>query len=543
MKKRMVVLVGLVVLAVLALSGCGGPSASVQALAVDTASPVATAAVPVEAADLPASQQTADGTLIAAFEGTLEQVNIQVEQQVDTIGGSGIPGFDFPFQNPGLQGPQVQQGLGSGFVWDTQGHIVTNNHVVDGADKITVTFYDSTQVPATVVGVDPDSDLAVVKVDLPADQLVPVEIADSSEVHVGELAIAIGNPFGLEGTMTAGIISALGRSLPVESGLQAPTYTIPDIIQTDAPINPGNSGGVLLDDSGRVIGVTAAIESTAGSNAGIGFAIPSNIVTKVVPALITSGHYDHPWVGISGTTLIPAVAEAMGLDAGQRGALVIEVVTDSPAESAGLRGGDREVTLEDGQAQVGGDVIVAVDGQPIKEFDDLIAYLARSTEVGQTINLTVLRDGQEEQVALTLGARPTSNSQQSEESSATPGNPAATGAYLGIVGITVSPEIAQAMDLSAEQEGVLVEEVQADSAAELAGLRAGDESVTIQGQQVQVGGDVITAIDGQTMASIQDLRAWLQQAEPGQQVRLTILRDGELQQIPVILGQSPAATP
>jgi len=344
---------------------------------------------------------------VAALEGTLEQiysqvnpavVNIQVSQTVDAASLTipEIPGFPLL---PVPQGPQTQQALGSGFVWDTQGHIVTNNHVVAGADKITVTFYDGSTVPAEVTGTDPDSDLAVIKVDVPVDQLQPVQMADSTQVKVGELAIAIGNPFGLQGTMTMGIVSALGRTLPTESGTaQGQYYSIPDIIQTDAPINPGNSGGVLVDDTGRVIGVTAALESAVQSSAGIGFVIPSQIVQKVVPALIETGHYDQPWLGISGTSLVPDLATAMGLAADQRGALVVDV---TPADKAGLRGSDRQVEIEGQQVRVGGDVIVAVDGQPVKEFGDLITYLARSTEVGQTIELTVLRGGQEEKLSLT----------------------------------------------------------------------------------------------------------------------------------------------
>jgi serine protease Do len=486
------------------------------------------------------AQASAPTGAVAALEGTLEQiytqvnpsvVNIQVSMTVDaaSLTFPQIPGFP---QLPTPQGPQTQQALGSGFVWDTQGHIVTNNHVVEGADKISVTFYDGTIVPAEITATDPDSDLAVVQVDVPADQLRPVQVADSTQVKVGELAIAIGNPFGLQGTMTMGIISALGRTLPAEStAVQGQYYSIPDIIQTDAPINPGNSGGVLVDDTGRVIGVTAAIESSVQSSAGIGFVIPSQIVQKVVPALIETGHYDQPWIGISGTSLVPDLATAMGLPADQRGALVVDVTPNSPADKAGLRGSDRQVEIEGQQVRVGGDVIVAVDGQPVKKFDDLITYLARSTEVGQTIELTVLRGGQEETVSLTLEARPESQVQSSQPEGQTGG-----GAYLGIVGLTLTSDIAQAMDLSADQEGVLVERVQQGSPADEAGLRGSFHSVTINGQQLLIGGDVIVAVDGQTMASFEDLSAFLQQAEPGQEVALTLLRDGSQVEVSVTLA-------
>ncbi len=537
MKKQFAFLAGLMIAALLVLSSFGLPglsAAQTEAQADPTAAPVV----------VPAGDSVG---AVAALEGVLEQVysqvnpsvvNIQVSQTAAT-GSTVIPDVPgSPFQFPTPQGPQTQQALGSGFVWDTEGHIVTNNHVIDGADRIRVTFYDGTTVSATLVGADPDSDLAVVKVDLPADQLQPVQVADSTEVKVGELAVAIGNPFGLEGTMTLGIVSALGRSLPTESATtQGTTYTIPDVIQTDAPINPGNSGGVLVDDQGRVIGVTAAIESPVQANAGIGFAIPSAIVQKVVPALIRDGQYAHPYIGISGTSLTSELAGAMALEASQRGVLVVDVTSGSPAEKASLRGSDSQVDVEGQQVSVGGDVIIAVDGQAVNEFDDLVTYLARHTEVGQTITLTILRDGKEQTVDLTLAARP-----QSETAQAQPQRQTAGGAYLGIVGLTVTPAIAEEMNLSSDQSGVLVQEVQPDSAADQAGLRASDRSVTVDGQEILVGGDIIVALDGQTVSSIENLRAALQRYEPGQQATLALLRDGNEIKVDVTLGERPTTT-
>ena len=311
---------------------------------------------------------------------------------------------------PGLPGqpPQVpfRQSLGSGFVWDTQGNIVNNNNVVAGASRITITFADGTVAQAKLVGADPDSDLAVVRVDLPTSQLRPVQVADSNRVKVGQLAVAIGNPFGEENTMTTGIVSALGRTLPAgRSAGQGPSYTIPDIIQTDAPINPGNSGGVLLNSEGKVIGVTAAIESSTRISSGVGFAIPSAIVQKVVPALIKAGRFDHPYLGISGGTLLPSIAEAMGLKADQRGALVGSVTRGGPAEKAGLRGSAQPTTIDGQPVNVGGDVIVAFDGKPVKTFDDLVAYLAR-VDVNQTVTLTILREGKQQTIQVTVVARP-----------------------------------------------------------------------------------------------------------------------------------------
>jgi serine protease Do len=364
--------------------------------------------------------QLLEGDVLDVLQNTLAQiyaqvnpsvVNIQVTVQSSAQSGR-MPSFPGMPSMPG-QGAPEQEGLGSGFVWDTDGHIVTNNHVVEDATEVTVTFYDGTTVPAEVVGTDLNSDLAVIKVDVPADQLHPVEVADSTEVQVGRLAVAIGNPYGLEGTMTVGFVSALGRSLAVDAYSTAGSYTIPDIIQTDAPINPGNSGGVLLDDQGRLIGVPTAIESTTGTNSGIGFAVPSAIVRKVVPVLIDEGAVEYPWLGITGTTLTADLAEAMALGRDQHGALVIEVTSGGPAEKAGLRGSDRQIDLDGGQAEIGGDVIVAIEGQPVSEFDDLVSYLVGSTSVGDEVTLTILRDGKEQTVEVTLGARPVTQTQES----------------------------------------------------------------------------------------------------------------------------------
>ena len=300
-----------------------------------------------------------------------------------------------------------QLAAGSGFVWDTQGNIVTNNHVVAGATQIDVTFFDGTTAAAKVVGTDPDSDLAVIKVSVPANQLHPIKVGDSTQVKVGQIAIAIGNPFSEQNTMTTGIISALGRSLPAgDRTTQGPTYSIPDVIQTDAPINPGNSGGVLLDAQGQLVGVTSAIESGSGSSSGIGFAIPSAIVQKVIPALITSGRFQHPYLGISGTTLTPTLAQAMGLKPEQRGALVVDLTANGPAAKAGLRGSTQKTTVNGLQANIGGDVITSFEGQAVKSFDDLVAFLARNGQVGRPVTVTVLRDGNLQDVKITLSARP-----------------------------------------------------------------------------------------------------------------------------------------
>jgi len=293
---------------------------------------------------------------------------------------------------------------------------------------------------------------------------------------------------------------------------------------------------VLVNDQGQVIGVTAAIESPVRANAGIGFAIPSTIVQKVVPVLITDGHFDHSWLGISGTSLVPDLATVMNLDATQRGVLVIDVMPNSPAEEAGLQGSTRQTEIEGSQVSVGGDVIVAIDGQTLREMDDLIAYLAGKTEVGQQVELTLLRDGKQETVSVTLMARPSVEEIALAES--TPAQPNTTqGAHLGIYGLNLNETIAQAMDLPSDTHGVLVEQVEKGSAADKAGFQGSDKPLTYQGQEIYVGGDVITAIDGQTLTGIQELRAILSQMEPSQDVSFSIIRDGKTIEIPVTLRQ------
>jgi serine protease Do len=350
---------------------------------------------------------------LVELEGSLEAIYTRVNQSVVNIevtikqqsSNFEIPGFSFSTPQE-----QYTQATGSGFIWDSDGHIVTNNHVVADADSIKVTFYDGTIVPAKSVGADADSDLAVIQVDLPTDKGKPVQMADSTQLKVGQLAVAIGNPFGLQGTMTVGFISALGRVLAANEN-QTVSYSIPDMIQTDAAINPGNSGGVLLDDTAKVIGVTSSIATTSGTSSGVGFAIPSAIVEQVVPELIKTGHYDHPYFGMTLTTLTPDLAKAMDLPTDDRGALVESVTAGGPADKAGIKGSDKQTTINGQSIQVGGDVIVAYDGKIVKSSDDLVTFLARYGEVGQTVTLSVIRDGKQTEVKVTLGSRPTTQNQ------------------------------------------------------------------------------------------------------------------------------------
>ena len=290
-------------------------------------------------------------------------------------------------------------GSGSGFVWDTDGHIVTNNHVVESATRIEVTFADDTTAQAELVGADADSDLAVIKVDVPASRLHPVELGDSDALRVGQRAIAIGNPFGFEQTMTTGIVSGLGRVVRQESG-----FSLPQLIQTDAAINPGNSGGPLLDSHGRVIGVTTLIFSRSGSNAGVGFAVPGNTVERVIPSLIATGRYADPWLGIQGLSITSLLAEESGLPV-EQGVLVQTVVQGGPAAKAGLQGGNRQVRFESALLTTGGDIIVAIDGVSVQDMDDLIVYLT-GRSVGQRVTLTVLRSGRQQRIQVTLADRP-----------------------------------------------------------------------------------------------------------------------------------------
>lgn len=311
--------------------------------------------------------------------------------------------------------------MGSGFVYDRDGHIVTNYHVIAGGatgGNIQVTFLDGSTYNARLIGVDPFSDLAVLQLereDIPLDKLVPLPVGDSTDLSVGEGVVAIGNPFGLSGSMTEGIISGLGRILPsteqdpntLPSELPPSTgFLIPDIIQTDAPINPGNSGGPLLNEHGDVIGINTAIFSTTGASAGIGFAIPSNTIKKVIPSLITRGDYQHPYLGIVGVDITPGTADALGLEEA-RGFLVTDVSKGSPAQKAGMQGGSSPTNIDGREIALGGDVILKIDENTVRKLDDVLTYLEREKKVGDAVQLTLLRNGVTENISLTLGPRPT----------------------------------------------------------------------------------------------------------------------------------------
>jgi S1-C subfamily serine protease len=320
------------------------------------------------------------------------------------------------FEHQGSQEIEsLPTGQGSGFVIDQEGHIVTNQHVIAGAVEIEIDFVNGNKVWAELVGTDPDSDLAVLKVDLPADQLSPLPLGDSDLVRVGNSVVAIGNPFGLSGTMTVGIVSAIGRSLTSERS--APginrVFSAGDLIQTDAAINPGNSGGPLLNLSGQVIGINRAIQTEtftvdgSAANSGVGFAVPVNLLRRVVPNIISQGQYDYPYLGISSLNderWNLKTIDVLGFGSNTYGAYITEVVSGGPADQAGLHAGTRETSIPGLLA--GGDLIVAIDGITVRQFDDLLSYLFKKTEVGQEITLTVIRDNEEVNLTLTVGARP-----------------------------------------------------------------------------------------------------------------------------------------
>jgi len=291
--------------------------------------------------------------------------------------------------------------VGSGFVYDNLGHIITNAHVVDGATKATVTFLDGSQYDAEIIGIDKFTDIAVIKVSEKPRLLHPLQIGDSSQLHVGEQVAAIGNPFGLSGSMTSGIVSQMGRLLPSQDS----GFSIPDVIQTDAAINPGNSGGPLLNMKGQVVGINTAIQSTSGGNSGIGFAVPSNTAIKIVPSLIEDGEYHHPWIGISGRDIDPDLARVLELkDA--KGFLIITVVDGSPADKAGLKGMTATQVIDGKEYPADGDIIISVDDKEVRKISDILIHLQREKSVGDTMVLGVVRDGEFMHISLELVERP-----------------------------------------------------------------------------------------------------------------------------------------
>jgi serine protease Do len=407
-------------------------------------------------------------------------------------------------------------------------------------------------------------------------------IGNSSGLRVGQQVVAIGNPFGLSGSMTEGIVSGLGRLIPSseedrlpqipeetpappadpsipgnplpdqgppslppsapESGVRLGTFSIPDVIQTDAPINPGNSGGPLLDLRGNVIGMNTAIFSSTGESAGVGFSIPSNTVGKVVPSLISSGVYQHPWLGISGTDITPEIANVLGLDEA-KGFLVTDITSGSPADNAGIRGGYKIDDVEGTEVRLGGDIIVGIDNNTVRKIDDILSYLEREKKVGDEVQLSVLREGKIlETPPTTLAVRPSpaGQIQQSPEERQQQEQDEGKPAWLGLSGAAVTPEIAQNMSLAQDTKGFLVTEIVADGPADKAGIRGGYKIDNINGNEVVLGGDIIVRMDNMTVTTPENISTYLSnEKQAGDTVQLGILREGRSNQVNMTLGEIP----
>ena len=340
-----------------------------------------------------------------------EKDEIQNEKSISHYSNNLSLSEIFEISEPGVVRVNVQRtssvdgvgGVGSGFVFDKKGHIITNAHVVSDATKVVITFLDGRSYNAEIIGADEYTDIAVIKVNADFSLLQPVSLGDSSTLKVGEEIAAIGNPFGLSGSMTSGIVSQLGRLLPTEN-----QYSIPDVIQTDAAINPGNSGGPLLNMMGGVVGINTAIQSATGEFTGVGFAIPSQTVAKIVPTLIENGEYKHPWIGVSGRDIDPDLARVLEVtDA--IGFLIVTVVEDSPASKAGLIGSEKTIEVEGVNYPIGGDIILAVDGIEVRQIDDILIHLQRAKSIGDEMVLEVLRDNRTTNITIILQERPNVN--------------------------------------------------------------------------------------------------------------------------------------
>jgi len=462
---------------------------------------------------------------------TLPQIFNKTENSVVQITSTSPISNSLVIRN-GEQIPQNDVALGSGFVYDQDGHILTNYHVISDPNSVEVTFVDGDSYSAKVIGQDPYSDIAVLRItdDGFQKQIPPLKAANSSALQVGEQVIAIGNPFGLSGTLTSGVISQMGRVLPND----ITGYSISNIIQTDAAINPGNSGGPLLNTKGEMVGVNTAIFSNTGVYSGVGFAIPSNMVQKVVSSLLKNGSYEHPYMGISGITVSPEISNATHLN-DTKGILVVDITADSPADKAGIRGGD-VLTAVDGQdIRLGGDIIVAVDNQSVRAMEDLLSYLEEQKAVGDNIELSVIRDGKTQHIDMILAARPNQGAenrfQPNQESTQQQQRPA-----LGINGINITPELAELMNLTHSQKGFLIEDIISGGPADTAGIRGGYKIANINGSDFKLGGDIVVGIDEVDVSTIQDIQSYLDTKKVGDSVQIRVLRDGQEITVPLTLG-------
>jgi serine protease Do len=463
-----------------ALAGGGITAGVLSANAAEPAAPIAVT---------PPANQPGFGDLVAKVKSAV--VNIATTEKVEHADARQMPNFDFPKDSPFAemfrnfqqsqrqQRPEAQHALGSGFIVDPAGYIVTNNHVVDGATKITVTLTDGTTYPATVKGRDAKTDVALLKIDAPKP-LPFVAFGDSDKAREGDWVIAVGNPFGLGGTVTAGIVSAHGRDIN-----EGP---YDNFLQIDAPINPGNSGGPLFDQSGHVIGIDSAIYSPTGGSVGIGFAIPSNIASKVVAQLREHGSVERGWLGIAMQPITPTLAKALGRP-DHDGVLIDKVEPDSPAAKAELRQGD---------------IITAVDGNPVKGARELAMTVA-TIEKGATAKLTIWRDGREQSVDVKIAAQPADKMAAADDET----GEGPVGLSLG----QLSKETRSQYGLDDKAKGVVVEDVKPDSRAAESGLQPGD---------------VIVKIGNDSVNSPSEAAAHIHAAEKAKKdaVPLLVLRDG-----------------
>jgi len=352
----------------------------------------------------PTAPPTPAPTPVLEYQSPANELEAQIESIYDRYAPAVVNITSRTYAYDYFMRPVPQEGTGSGFVYDERGHIVTNYHVVANAATVSVALADGEVYEAEVVGTDPSTDLAVLRIEAP-NLPAPIPMGDSTRLRVGRFAVAIGNPFGLERTLTVGVISSLGRVIESPDG-----RFIGEAIQTDAAVNPGNSGGPLLNLAGEVIGVNSQIISPSQASAGIGFAVSAGTVQRVVPALISDGRYPHPWLGVEILDLSPGLVQVLnraGVEVGtDSGVMVVEAVRGGPADRAGIRGGQRVVSIGNIRLPVGGDIIVALSGEPITSLRDLNVYLESQTRVGDTVTATVVRDGQEIALDVTLAERP-----------------------------------------------------------------------------------------------------------------------------------------
>ena len=463
---------------------------------------------------------------------TLPEIFNRTENSVVQITSTSPVSNSLVIRN-GEQIPQDDVALGSGFVYDQDGHIITNTHVISDPNNVEVTFVDGDSYPAKVIGQEPYSDIAVLQItdDGFQKQIPPLRAANSSTLQVGEQVIAIGNPFGLSGTLTSGVISQMGRVIPND----ITGYSISNILQTDAAINPGNSGGPLLNSKGEMVGMNTAIFSNTGVYSGVGFAIPSNMVQKVVSSLLKNGSYEHPYMGITGITLSPEISNASHLN-DTKGILVVDITADSPADKAGLRGGDVLTSVDGQDIRLGGDVIAAVDNQSVRAMEDLLSYLEEQKSVGENIELTIIRDGKTEHIDLMLSARPSQGTESKSQPNLGPEQLKERPA-LGTNGINMAPELAERMNLTQSQKGFLVEDIISGGPADLAGIRGGYKVANINGSDTNLGGDIVVGIDEKVVNTIQDIQSYLDTKKVGDTVQLQIIREGQEITIPLKLGK------